>query len=206
MRWWFFLLSNRECLFIKRSSQPRLALKPSSEESNLTYIRIIRRDTRKWREHNLTIHSNSSSSISTLSGFFPAPSSLFLVDFFFIAASWSFWLHHTRILLASTLNWTLVQPLPSKIVPIVQLLSVWKKHRSFSSFCSSTSYKIFTPPALHFPCGIKGVTIDGAVPRTLITWPLFLNKERYPPPPLNETGFYSREASIRSNMVLAYPD
>ena len=47
-----------------------------------------------------------------------------------------------------------------------------------------------------------------AVPHSLITRPsfetrpLFLNKGCYPPWPLNETGFYSREASIQNNTVI----
>ena len=187
-----FLLSDKECLFIKRSSQPQLALKPSSEASDLACIQIICRDTCKWQERNSTIHPNSSSSISTLSGFLPAPSSYFFMDFFFffIAASWFFWLHHMQILLASRPNF--VHPLPSKNASLVQVLLVCKKYHSFPSDCSLTSIT-FSPLPLHFQCGITGVTVDGAVPHMLMTRSLFLNKGRYPPlpPPLNETGLYS---------------
>ena len=88
---------------MKRSSQPQLALKPSSEDSLLAWIWIIRCDTCRLWERKSMIHFNSSSTISTSLGFFSCSvQSLFFS--YFIVSSYSFWLHHTPILFASTPN------------------------------------------------------------------------------------------------------
>ena len=119
------------CLFIKRTTQPLLALKSCWDISSLSsepavtsvpfdnlssrqmispFLFMARLETRWPRALISWIHSSTLSSSSVEGGFLPPPCSLFL-GFAEVSSSAFFW-HHSRILFASRRNFRAAASLP----------------------------------------------------------------------------------------------